>query len=134
MLNYTEVIEAMRALAPPLKKVSDESLVPWVSLSEEFVCKKRFKDSYTKALALYSLHLMFLDGAMKGENESVSSYSKRVTSYSLSGEFSMGYGAVTPNTDGRQITETPWGKMFDTLKRKKGGGFALMTGISRRFG
>ena len=69
---------------------------------------------------------------MKGENESLENYSRRVTSFSLSGEFSTGYGSVTQNTDGRQITQTPWCKMFDVLNKKKGGGFGLISGIRAR--
>lgn len=122
----------MRQLAPALKKVEDEVFTAWIVLSESFVCKSKFGNDYYKALALYTMHLMFLDGAMKGENESLENYSRRVTSFSLSGEFSTGYGSVTQNTDGRQITQTPWGKMFDVLNKKKGGGFGLISGIRKR--
>ncbi|AQY55285.1 virion structural protein [Escherichia phage vB_EcoS_ESCO41] len=122
----------MRQLAPALKKVEDEVFTAWIALSESFVCKSKFGNDYYKALALYTMHLMFLDGAMKGENESLENYSRRVTSFSLSGEFSTGYGSVTQNTDGRQITQTPWGKMFDVLNKKKGGGFGLISGIRAR--
>lgn len=128
MAEYSEVIEQMRALAPALKSVSDETLTVWVSLAEEFVCSKRFGDAYVKALALYTMHLMFADGAMKSEKESVTSYSRRVTQYTLSGEFSMSYGAVSSDASATGLNSTPWGKMYKILNRKKGGGFGLMVG------
>lgn len=127
-----EAIEIMRKLAPALNRVDDGVLSAWVMLADSFVCENKFGKDYTKALALYTMHLMFLDGAMKGENESLENYSRRLTGYSLSGEFSMSYGSVTQNTDGRQITQTPWGKMYDILNKKKGGGFGLISGLGRR--
>lgn len=130
--DQTKALEFMCQLAPALKKVDPEIFLAWMVLAESFVCKNKFGKDYYKALALYTMHLMFLDGAMKGENESLGNYSRRVTSFSLSGEFSTGYGYVTQNTDGRQITQTPWGKMFDVLNKKKGGGFGLISGIRTR--
>lgn len=127
-----EAIEIMRKLAPALNRVDDGVLSAWVMLADSFVCENKFGKDYAKALALYTMHLMFLDGAMKGENESLENYSRRLTGYSLSGEFSMSYGSVTQNTDGRQITQTPWGKMYDILNKKKGGGFGLISGLGRR--
>lgn len=130
--DQIKALEFMRQLAPALKKVDEDVFIAWMVLAESFVCKNKFGNDYYKALALYTMHLMFLDGAMKGENESLENYSRRVTSFSLSGEFSTGYGSVTQNTDGRQITQTPWGKMFDVLNKKKGGGFGLISGIRAR--
>jgi hypothetical protein len=130
--DQVKALEFMRQLAPALNKVDDDVFTAWMLLAESFVCKNKFGNDYYKALALYTMHLMFLDGAMKGENESLENYSRRVTSFSLSGEFSTGYGSVTQNTDGRQITQTPWGKMFDILNKKKGGGFGLIAGIRKR--
>lgn len=126
-----EVMQQMRGLAPALKQVSDETLTVWIMLAEDFVCCNRFGDKYTRAVALYTMHLMFADGAMKKEGESLESYSRRVTSYSLSGEFSMSYGAVNENKSGRSIMSTPWGIMYDILNKKKGGGFGLISGLRR---
>lgn len=131
--QYTAA-EFMRSLAPALKGVDDVTIIAWLTLAEMFVCRNRFKADYPKALGLYAMHLMFLDGAMKKEGESIENYSRRLTSYTLSGEFSMSYGAATSNTDGRQITQTPWGKMYDILNKKKGGGFGLLSGINRGCG
>lgn len=125
--NQYEAAQIMRTLAPALKNVSDEVIMAWLMLAESFVCPNRFKGKdYHKALALYTMHLMFLDGAMKGEKETLESYSRRVASFSLTGEFSTTYASVTANTDGRTITQTPWGKMYDILNKKKGGGFGLL--------
>ena len=130
--DQIKAFEFMCQLAPALRKVDSVTFLAWMMLAEYFVCKNKFGADYYKALALYTMHLMFLDGAMKGENESLDNYSRRVTSFSLSGEFSTGYGSVTQNTDGRQITQTPWGKMYDVLNKKKGGGFGLISGIRAR--
>lgn len=126
-----DILSFMRGLAPALKSVSDETLNVWIDLARLFVCESKFGADAYKAIALYAMHLMFLDGAMKAENESIENYSRRLASYSLTGEFSMTYGSVTINTDGRQITQTPWGKMYDILNKKKGGGFGLLSGMRR---
>lgn len=123
-----QVIAQMRRLVPALKKVSDETLTAWVEMADMFVCRKTFKDNYVKALALYTLHLAFLDGALKGEEESLDSYSRRVASFALTGEFSQTFAEVTKNNTDNPLLSTPWGKMFDTLNRRKRGRFALMTG------
>ena len=125
--NYTSAMTIMRTLAPALKSVADDTLKAWMMIAEEFVCSNRFGDSYPKALALYTMHLMFLDGAMKGESESLSSYSQRVSQFSLTGEFSTTYS--TAEKSGKSITHTPWGMMYQNLNRKKGGGFGLISGI-----
>lgn len=124
-----KIAEIMRKLAPALKNVPDQTIVVWINLAEMFVCANKFGDRYHQAVALYTMHLMFLDGAMKGEKETLESYSRRVTSFTLSGEFSTSYGAVTANNTGRSIHDTPWGKMYDILNKKKGGGFGLISGI-----
>lgn len=129
------IVEQITLLAPPMKKVDPSLLSAWIDLAKEFVCVNRFGDSYNKAVALYTLHLMTLDGAMKQEGESVESYSRRVASFALSGEFSQTFDRVSSSHgDMRTIRQTPWGKMYDVLNRKKGGGFGLITGYKRRGG
>lgn len=127
-----DILNQIYKLAPPMAKVNPEIIEAWIELAVEFVCKKRFKDSYVKAVALYTLHLMTLDGAMKQENESVESYSRRVASFSLTGEFSQTFDRVSASNSGDQLMQTPWGKMYDTLSRRRGGRFSLMTGLRRR--
>ncbi|QXV83655.1 head-tail adaptor protein [Changchunvirus paulsarasin] len=127
-----EIVEQIQKIAPPMKQIDPDLLTAWVELAKEFVCVKRFKDSYPKAVALYTLHLMTLDGAMKQEGESVDSYSRRVASFSLSGEFSQTFDRVSADSSGKEIRQTPWGKMYETLNRKKGGGFGLVSGLRRR--
>lgn len=127
-----EITQQIVKLAPPMKQIDPDLMVAWIDLAKEFVCKKRFKESYPKAVALYTLHLMTLDGAMKQEGESVKSYSRRVASFSLTGEFSQTFDRVSGESGGKEIRQTPWGKMYETLNRKKGGGFGLVTGFRRR--
>lgn len=128
-----KVIEQIIKLAPPMRDVSPAILDSWVELATDFVCARRFGDKYERALALYTLHLMALDGAMKQEGESVESYSRRVSSFSLSGEFSQSFDRVSSDNSGKQIRQTPWGKMYEALNRKRGGGFGLVSGARRRF-
>lgn len=127
-----EIVQQIVKLAPPMQQVDPDLIVAWIELAKEFVCKKRFKNSYPKAVALYTLHLMTLDGAMKQEGESVESYSRRVTSFTLTGEFSQTFDRISSDTSGKQIRQTPWGKMYEVLNRKHGGGFGLVTGLRRR--
>lgn len=126
-----EILEQIFKLAPAFRKVDPELIAAWVELAQDFVCKKHFKDKYNRAVALYTLHLMTLDGAMKEEGESIESYSQRVSSFSLTGEFSQTFAKVSDDTSGNQLRQTPWGKMYGVLNKKKGGGFGLMTGHRR---
>jgi hypothetical protein len=126
-----EIVQQIYKLAPAFKTLDPELLSAWIELAEEFVCKNHFKDSYAKGVALYTLHLMTLDGAMKQEGESIESYSQRVSSFALSGEFSQTFAKVSEDTSGKAIRQTPWGKMFEVLNKKKGGGFGLTTGMRR---
>lgn len=127
-----EIMQQIVKLAPPMQQVDHNLIVAWIELAKEFVCKKRFKNSYPKAVALYTLHLMTLDGAMKQEGESVESYSRRVASFTLTGEFSQTFDRISSDTSGKKIRQTPWGKMYEVLNRKHGGGFGLVTGLRRR--
>lgn len=127
-----ETLNKIRAIAPPMKAVSNEILVAWIELAELYVCRSRFGDQYPQALALYTLHLMALDGAMKQDGESADSYSRRVASFTLNGEFSQTFDRVSNDTSGKAIRQTPWGKMYEQLNRKRGGGFGLVSGLRRR--
>ncbi|QYU38165.1 hypothetical protein [Enterobacter phage Phc] len=132
MNDYQEIIAIMRRLAPPLGQVPDEQLSAWIDLATLFVCGHKFKDKYSYALALYTMHLMFLDGAMKTEDEDVESYTRRVTEFSLNGEFTQRFASISSeNQSGKVIRSTPWGKMYEILNKKMGGGFGLITGLKR---
>lgn len=126
-----DIIDQIYRIAPPMKKVDPLILEAWIELASEFVCKKRFKDSYSKAVALYAMHLMTLDGAMKQEGEGVDSYSKRVSSFSLNGEFSQTFDRVSSDNSGDSLMQTPWGKMYSALSRRRGGRFGIITGLRR---
>lgn len=127
-----EILEQIFKLAPAFRKVDPELIAAWVELAQDFVCKKHFKDKYNRAVALYTLHLMTLDGAMKEEGESIESYSQRVSSFSLTGEFSQTFDRVSADSSGKTIRQTPWGKMYELLLKKKGGGFGLISGFRKR--
>lgn len=128
MADIQEVVTYIGRLAPPMKGVDPDLLSAWVELAEMFVCNKRFGDDQVKALALYTMHLMVLDGAMKQDGESIASYSRRIASFSLSGEFSQTFTEVSSNASSDPLSQTPWGKMYKILLRKKGGGFGIITG------
>lgn len=127
-----EIIEQIYKLAPPFRKINPELLEAWIELAQDFVCPNKFGDKYNRAVALYTLHLMTLNGAMKQESESVESYSQRIASFSLTGEFSQTFSKVSDDTSGNVLRETPFGKMYEILNKKKGGGFGLTTGLRRR--
>lgn len=116
----------MRGLVQALVKVTDETIGFWLEMADLYVCSDRFGDSHPKALALYALHLMLLDGAFK-QTTDLTQYSQRVASFSLNGEFSQTFSTVTSDTSGNQLRQTPWGKMYEILNRKKGGGFGIIT-------
>ena len=126
------VLLEIQRLAPPMKEVDVEVIVAWVDLASEFVSPSRFGKSYFKALALYTLHLMTLDGAMKQEGESVESYSRRTASFSLTGEFSQTFDRVSADSSGKTIRQTPWGQMYELLLKKNGGGFGIISGLRKR--
>lgn len=131
LIGNEEIILQICKIAPPFKKVDPELLEAWIELAKDFVCEKHFKDKYFRAVALYTLHLMTLDGAMKQEGESVESYSHRIASFSLTGEFSQTFSKVSDDTSGNTLRQTPWGKMYEVLNKKKGGGFGLTTALRR---
>lgn len=120
-----EIIDTIIRIAPPFAKVPRVNIEAWVEMAEMFVCSTRFKERYPKAMALYTLHLMTLDGAAKGEKESVADYSRRLASFTLTGEFSQTFASLSG--DSKSIRNTPWGKMYEALNRKMGGGFGLIT-------
>lgn len=126
-----DILDQIYKLAPAFRKVDQELLSAWVELAEDFVCKKHFGDKYNRAVALYTLHLMTLDGAMKQENETIESYSRRVASFSLTGEFTQTFAKVSDDNSGNALRQTPWGKMYEILNKKKGGGFGLISGLRR---
>lgn len=126
-----QVIEQVRKLAPPTNGVNNDTLTAWIEMAKEFVCERKYGDKYTKALALYTLHLMTIDGALRTENDSIEEMSRRVKSFSISGEVSESYERVS-ESDGTFLGQTPWGKMLRVLNRKKGMGFALLTGARGR--
>lgn len=127
-----EILEQIYKLAPAFRKVDPELIEAWIELAKDFVCDDRFEDKYYRAVALYTLHLMTLDGAMKQEGESVASYSQRIASFSLTGEFSQTFSKVSDDASGNVLRQTPWGKMYEILNKKKGGGFGLTAGLRRR--
>lgn len=126
-----DILEQIYKLAPAFRKVDPELLSAWVELAQDFVCKNHFGDKYDRAVALYTLHLMTLDGAMKQENETVESYSRRVASFSLNGEFTQTFAKVSDDNSGNALRQTPWGKMYEILNKKNGGGFGLISGLRR---
>lgn len=125
-----DAIAMMRRLAPPMKSVSDDVLLAWVELAEMLIaCESKFGDDFYKALALFALHMMLAGGAYKGDDEDIDSYSTRLTSYTLSGEFSQTFAAVSESSSlSGWLASTPWGNMYRMMLRKAGGGFGLMVG------
>lgn len=129
--EFEKAYKFMLTLVPALKRVDPDQVKAFIILASDFVCTSKFGDKYHRALALYTLHSMFLDGALKEESEGIEEYSRRIASFSLTGEFSQTFAAISENA-GNSITSTPWGKMYRTLLMKSGGGFGLIAGIRPR--
>lgn len=127
-----DAIAIMKKLVPAISGFGDEVLEVWLEMADMFVCSNKFGDKYARALALYTLHLMFLDGAFK-ETTDIEEYSRRVASFSLSGEFSQTFATTTADTSGNSLRGTPWGKMYEMLNKKMGGGFGLITAPRKPF-
>lgn len=128
--DIDDVYEMLIGLAPPFAKVEPSQVKVWISFAEDFVCEKKLKTKFKKALALYTLHMMVLDGAFKDITDSVESMGRRVSSFSLSGEFSQTFSDATRTSEaGDVLTQTPWGKMYRALIRKSGGRMGLLTGL-----
>lgn len=126
-----QALAFMKSLVPALKNIPDETLDVWLELAKPYICTSKFGDDAYKALSLYTLHIAFLDGALK-QNESLDDYGKKVASYSLSGEFSISYESTSQTQS--SLTATPWGRLYWNLLRKKGGGFGLITSAWRECG
>lgn len=133
MTDYESVMKKMRLLVPAMKKVDDETLTAWIGMAEMFVCSKRFGDKFNDALALYTLHIMFLQGAFK-QTEDINAYGRKVAQYALTGEYQITYKHDAVDLSAKSIRQTPWGIMYETLNRKKGGGFGLIGGQHRPCG
>lgn len=118
------ILAFMRSLVPALKVVDDESINVWIDLARLYVCESKFGADKDKAVGLYALHLMLADGAFKGENEGLETYSRRMASYALSGEFSITYDNQSAIQG--DLSSSSWGRMYRALLRKKGGGFGLI--------
>lgn len=128
--DIQKVYAIVIALAPPMSSLSPIQVEVWIDLANGYVCRKRFKGDYYKAVALYALHLMLLDGAMKNASDSVESMGRRVSSFSLSGEFSQTFSDASRTSDAKDtLTQTPWGKMYRALLRKNGGSLGIITGL-----
>lgn len=132
-VNYTEVMEKMRVLVPVMKKVDDETLTAWIMLAESLICCERFGKNLSQALALYTLHIMFQQGAFKQTNK-LEDYGRKVAQYALTGEYQITYKHDESMNTSQGYDATPWGKMFKILNRKHGGGFGLVGGLHRNCG
>lgn len=122
-----DIIDQIIRLAPPMSGVSRDLISAWVEMAEMLICSDRFGADYNKAVALFTLHLMTLDGMVRQEGETLGSYSQRVTSFSLSGEFSKSYAYSNTSGTGSVLSSTPFGNLYKMLLRKKGGGFGLIS-------
>lgn len=132
-MTDAQIYAFMRSLVPALNAVPDATLQVWVDLARLYVCQDKFGNDAGRAVGLYALHLMMADGAMKPESEGIKSYSRRVASHSLNGEFSITYDSIN-GADSSSLSSTPWGNMYKAILRKKGGGFGLITSGGRGCG
>lgn len=121
-----EIYDVLVSLASPYKKIDKDLIIPWIQVSMSLVCERTFGKDYNRAVALYTLHCLSRSGAFLQPNESVTGYTQRIQSFSLSGEFSQTFATVA-SSGTKEIKSTSWGLLYWSLKRKKGGGFGLIT-------
>lgn len=72
-------LQTFRMVAGEFKGIPDETVSNWISLATSLVSEKRFKSSYTLALALMAAHKMKMSGL--GSQQSWSPEMLNVASY-----------------------------------------------------
>lgn len=114
-------LEIFRKLAPEFAAVPDGVVQGYIELASLFVCKDEYGDAYNAALALMAAHIMASPG---GYSDNGSSTSGRIISRK-EGDLSITYGNVS--SDSSYLGGTTYGNLLQMLRKKKGGGFAIMT-------
>lgn len=114
-------VEIFRKVAPEFANVPDDVVAGYLDLAEAFVCSGGYGKAYNLALSLMAAHIMASPG---GYSQDGSNSSGRILSRK-EGDLSITYGNVS--SDSSYLGGTTYGNLLKILRKKMGGGFALMT-------
>lgn len=114
-------LEIFRLIAPEFAAVPEEVVNSYLELASVFVCEGDYGKYYNVALALMAAHIMASPG---GYSQDGSTSSGKVQSRK-EGDLAITYGNISSDTS--YLGGTSYGNMLLMLRKKMGGGFALMT-------
>lgn len=114
-------LEIFRKLATEFAAVPDEVVQGYIDLASLFICESEYGDAYNVALALMAAHIMASPG---GYSDNGSASSGRILSRKES-DLAITYGNVS--SDSSYLGGTTYGNLLQMLRKKKGGGFSIMT-------
>jgi len=107
-MDYAPVLKIFRIIAVEFAGIADDDVIAWIELTSPLISKRRFKNLWAQALALYTAHRMKMANVgVASEDDPLADVSginvgnlMRVANYS-EGEVSLGF-----NTNIGQYTET----------------------------
>ncbi|WP_435952736.1 DUF4054 domain-containing protein [Dryocola sp. BD626] len=114
-------LKIFRKLAPEFAAVPDDVVQGYIDLASLFVCEGEYGDAYNVALALMAAHIMASPGGYSADG---STSSGRILSRK-EGDLAITYGNVSG--DSSYLSGTTYGNLLQMLRKKKGGGFSIMT-------
>lgn len=114
-------LEIFRLIAPEFAAVSDDVVNNYLELATVFVCAGDYGKYYNVAVALMAAHIMASPG---GYSDGASTSSGKVQSRK-EGDLAITYGNVSSDTS--YLGGTTYGNLLQMLRKKMGGGYALMT-------
>ena len=114
-------LEIFRKIAPEFASVPDDTVEAYLELAGVYVCVNEYGKYYNVAVALMAAAIMASPG---GYSEDGSSSAGRVTSRK-EGDLAISYGAIS--SDSSFLGGTTYGNLLEMLRKKMGGGFAIMT-------
>lgn len=112
-------LEIFRSVAPEFKDIADEEVCKWMKLTEPFLSRKKFGDTYFHALAYLTAHKMKMAG-MGDTSMGKADDALRVSSYS-EGDVSIGFSVSQANNLAvdAEYTLTIYGLQYLTIRRSK---------------
>lgn len=114
-------LEIFRKLAPEFAAVPDDVVQGYIDFASLYVCECDYGGAYNVALALMAAHIMASPG---GYSDDGSTSSGRILSRK-EGDLAITYGNVSG--DSSYLSGTTYGNLLQMLRKKKGGGFSIMT-------
>jgi hypothetical protein len=121
-----DTLTIFRLIAPEFKDIPDETVMAWITLTEPFVSKRRFRKLYHQALALLTAHRMKLAGVsvVSGDDPLADVGNIGIAGLMRVGSFSEGETSIGFNTNYTQFADinaelslTPYGIQYLTILR-----------------